>query len=181
MNFIETKLHGCFVLEPRIFEDGRGYFMESFNQKVFEEGIGQKVQFVQDNQSQSSFGVVRGLHYQTGKFAQAKLVRVLKGRVLDVAVDLRPGSPTYGEHISCELTEMNKKQMYVPRGFAHGFSVLSESAEFFYKCDNFYNKQAEAGVIYNDPSLNIDWGLDPLEVIVSIKDKELPNLQNAVL
>ena len=181
MKFIETKLSGCFILEPKIFEDERGYFIEAFNQSVFEKGISERTRFVQDNQSRSSYGVVRGLHYQTGKFAQAKLVRVLKGRVLDVAVDLRPESPTYGMHISCELTAKNKKQMFVPRGFAHGFSVLSENAEFFYKCDNFYNKEAEAGIIYNDTSLKIDWGLDPSEIIVSLKDKKLPKLQNAIL
>ena len=154
MKFIETKLKGCFILEPKIFEDERGYFMESFNQSVFEKGIGQKIQFVQDNQSRSSYGVVRGLHYQIGKNSQAKLVRVLKGRVMDVAVDLRPESPTFGQHISCELSADNRIQMFIPRGFAHGFSVLSKSAEFFYKCDNYYNKEAEAGIVYNDSSLD---------------------------
>ena len=181
MKFIETKLKGCFILEPKIFEDERGYFMESFNQSVFEKGIGQKIQFVQDNQSRSSYGVVRGLHYQIGKNSQAKLVRVLKGRVMDVAVDLRPESPTFGQHISCELSADNRIQMFIPRGFAHGFSVLSKSAEFFYKCDNYYNKGAEAGIVYNDSSLDIDWGIEAADILVSPKDLELPSVQSALI
>ena len=181
MKFIETKLKGCFILEPKIFEDERGYFMESFNQSVFEKGIGQKIQFVQDNQSRSSYGVVRGLHYQIGKNSQAKLVRVLKGRVMDVAVDLRPESPTFGQHISCELSADNRIQMFIPRGFAHGFSVLSKSAEFFYKCDNYYNKEAEAGIVYNDSSLDIDWGIEAADILVSPKDPELPSVQSALI
>ncbi|MAU71121.1 MAG: dTDP-4-dehydrorhamnose 3,5-epimerase [Pseudozobellia sp.] len=181
MKFIETKLKGCFILEPKIFEDERGYFMESFNQSVFEKGIGQKIQFVQDNQSRSSYGVVRGLHYQIGKNSQAKLVRVLKGRVMDVAVDLRPESPTFGQHISCELSADNRIQMFIPRGFAHGFSVLSKSAEFFYKCDNYYNKEAEAGIVYNDSSLDIDWGIEAADILVSPKDLELPSVQSALI
>lgn len=179
MKFIETKLKGCFVLEPTVFKDDRGYFMESFNENTFEKGVGQKVKFVQDNQSFSSKGVLRGLHYQTGAHAQAKLVRVLQGKVLDVAVDIRPNSPTYGEHVSIELTAENQKQFFVPRGFAHGFLVLSETATFFYKCDNFYNKESEGGILFNDPALNIDWQFDLSKCIVSEKDEILPLFKNA--
>ncbi|WP_428223845.1 dTDP-4-dehydrorhamnose 3,5-epimerase [Flavobacterium sp.] len=179
MNFIETKLKGCFVLEPKVFHDERGYFMESFNQNNFNQGIGAEVQFVQDNQSYSSRGVLRGLHYQCGEHAQAKLVRVLEGEVLDVAVDLRPDSETYGQSYSILLSAENKKQFYIPRGFAHGFIVLSETATFFYKCDNFYNKESEGGLIYNDPSLGIDWGMAEEELIISEKDQVLPTLENA--
>ena len=179
MNFIETKLKGCFIIEPKVFHDERGFFMESFNQHTFNQGIGAEVQFVQDNQSYSSRGVLRGLHYQCGAHAQAKLVRVLEGEVLDVAVDLRPDSQTYGQSYTIVLTAENKKQLYIPRGFAHGFIVLSETATFFYKCDNFYNKESEGGVIYNDPSLKIDWGMPEEELIISEKDQVLPTLQNA--
>ncbi|QWX83710.1 dTDP-4-dehydrorhamnose 3,5-epimerase [Cellulophaga sp. HaHaR_3_176] len=174
----ETYLKGCFVIEPKVFEDDRGYFFESFNENTFEELIG-KVHFVQDNQSFSSKGVVRAIHYQIGDHSQAKLVRVLKGVVLDVAVDLRKNSPTFGKHFSIELSEDNKKQLFIPRGFGHGFSVLSETAEFFYKCDNFYNKESEGGIIYNDKSLNIDWKVNHDDLNVSTKDLELPTLQNA--
>lgn len=179
MNFIETNLKGCFVLEPKVFHDERGYFMESFNQNVFNQGIGQEVNFVQDNQSYSSRGVLRGLHYQCGEHAQAKLVRVLEGEVLDVAVDLRPDSETYGQSYFILLSAENKKQFYVPRGFAHGFIVLSEKATFFYKCDNFYNKESEGGLIYNDPTLAIDWGMPEQELIISEKDKILPTIESA--
>ncbi len=179
MTFSETKLRGCFILEPKLFEDHRGYFFESFNEETFNQGIGETVRFVQDNQSFSHKGVVRALHYQIGEYAQAKLVRVLSGSVLDVAVDLRKNSPTFGEHVSVELTEDNKKQLFIPRGFAHGFAVLSDTAEFFYKCDNFYNKAAEGGIIYNDPTLNIDWKLSPEQIKVSEKDLVLPTLENA--
>ena len=179
MNFIETNLKGCFIIEPKVFHDERGYFMESFNQNTFNQGIGQEVCFVQDNQSYSSKGVLRGLHYQCGEHAQAKLVRVLEGEVLDVAVDLRPDSETYGQSYSILLSEENKKQFYIPRGFAHGFIVLSEKATFFYKCDNFYNKDSEGGIIYNDPSLKIDWCLSHNELIISEKDKVLPTFENA--
>jgi len=179
MNFIETNLKGCFILEPKVFHDDRGYFMESFNQNTFNQGVGQQVNFVQDNQSYSSKGVLRGLHYQCGEHAQAKLVRVLEGEVLDVAVDLRPDSETYGQSYSILLSEENKKQFYIPRGFAHGFIVLSEKATFFYKCDNFYNKESEGGLIYNDPSLAIDWGIPENELIISEKDKVLPTIENA--
>jgi dTDP-4-dehydrorhamnose 3,5-epimerase len=176
----ETYLKGCFVIEPKVFEDDRGYFFESFNDNTFEELIG-KVHFVQDNQSFSSKGVVRAIHYQIGDHSQAKLVRVLKGAVLDVAVDLRKNSSTFGKHFSIELSEDNKKQLFIPRGFGHGFSVLSETAEFFYKCDNFYNKESEGGIIYNDPSIGIDWKLPENLLLVSDKDKGLPILENANL
>lgn len=179
MNFIETNLKSCFILEPKVFHDDRGYFMESFNQNTFNQGIGQEVNFVQDNQSYSSKGVLRGLHFQCGEHAQAKLVRVLEGEVLDVAVDLRPESETFGQSYSILLSAENKKQFFVPRGFAHGFIVLSEKATFFYKCDNFYNKESEGGLIYNDPTLAIDWGIPEQELIISEKDKVLPTLENA--
>jgi dTDP-4-dehydrorhamnose 3,5-epimerase len=181
MKVTETELKGCFILEPALFKDERGYFFESFNVKNFNDAIGGQVTFVQDNQSYSSYGVVRAIHYQRGDFAQAKLVRVLSGRVLDVAVDLRKNSPTFGQHFSIELTAENKKQLFIPKGFGHGFSVLSETAEFFYKCDNFYNKASEGGIIYNDPSLDIDWKLLFNEIKVSEKDLELPILENAML
>ncbi len=179
MEFIETKLKGCFEINPNVIEDERGYFMESFNESKFRQGVGQKVIFVQDNQSYSTRGVLRGLHYQTGEHAQAKLVRVLQGEVLDVAVDIRPDSATYGQSVSILLTATNKKQFFIPRGFAHGFLVLSESATFFYKCDNFYNKESEGGIMYNDPSLAIDWQLSTEEYIISAKDQILPTLKNA--
>lgn len=179
MKFTETKLKGCFILEPNIIGDERGYFMESFNEKTFGKGVGQEVHFVQDNQSYSSKGVLRGLHYQTGEDAQAKLVRVLQGEVLDVAVDIRPNSPTFGQYESILLSAENQKQFFVPRGFAHGFLVLSETATFFYKCDNFYNKESEGGIIYNDPALNINWNFQESELIISEKDTILPTLENA--
>ncbi|WP_445709932.1 dTDP-4-dehydrorhamnose 3,5-epimerase [Flavobacterium sp.] len=179
MEFIETDLKGCFILEPRVFKDERGYFMESYNELTFQNGVGQKVNFVQDNQSHSSKGVLRGLHYQCGENAQAKLVRVLEGEVLDIAVDIRPNSETYGQYISILLTAKNQKQLFIPRGFAHGFLVLSESATFFYKCDNFYNAASEGGIIFNDPTINIDWNFSIEELIISDKDRELPMLVNA--
>ncbi|WP_055444115.1 dTDP-4-dehydrorhamnose 3,5-epimerase [Lacinutrix himadriensis] len=181
MKATETKLEDCFVLEPTIFEDKRGYFFESFNQEKFNTLINKKVDFVQDNESFSSKGVLRGLHYQVGAHAQAKLVRVIKGKVLDVAVDIRANSKTFGQHVAVELSEDNKKQLFVPRGFAHGFIVLSETAIFSYKCDNLYNKESEGGIIYNDPKLNIDWQLPEDELLVSEKDVILPNLENARL
>ena len=177
----ETKLKGCFVLEPTIFADERGYFMESFNEERFNAAIGSKVNFIQDNQSFSSKGVIRALHYQIGEHAQAKLVRVLSGTVLDVAVDLRRDSPTFGEHFSIELSSENKKQLFIPRGFAHGFVVLSDTAEFFYKCDNYYNKESEGGILFSDPSLNIDWKFSHEQLIVSEKDQVLPTLDSARL
>lgn len=176
MKVTKTKLEGCFIIEPTIFDDGRGYFFESFNKRTFKEQTGIDVEFVQDNQSMSQRGVLRGLHFQKGKFAQAKLVRVIKGRVLDVAVDIRPKSPTYGKSFSIELSEENKMQLYIPKGFAHGFSVLEDDTIFSYKCDNYYNKESEGGVIYNDSSLNIDWNLDKEEILLSEKDKKLPKM-----
>ena len=181
MTAIETKLKGCFIIEPKLFEDDRGYFFESFNQTKFNSLIGKDIRFIQDNESFSSRGVLRGLHYQIGEHAQAKLVRVIKGNVLDVAVDLRKGSETFGEHIAIELNEENKKQLFIPRGFAHGFVVLSKTSIFSYKCDNYYNKESEGGIIYNDRDLNIDWKLNEKEFIVSEKDLQLPTLKEAVL
>lgn len=175
----ETKLRGCFIFEPKVFQDGRGSFLESYNQKVFNKLSDQNVTFVQDNESFSSKGVLRGLHYQIGDFAQAKLVRVVQGKVLDVAVDIRTGSPTFGKHISIELSAENRKQLYVPRGFAHGFIVLSETAIFSYKCDNYYNKASEGGIIFSDSNLNIDWRLPKDQLLVSGKDLNLPKLENA--
>ncbi|MCF8714894.1 dTDP-4-dehydrorhamnose 3,5-epimerase [Joostella atrarenae] len=181
MEITETKLKGCFVIKPRVFEDERGYFFESFNNNQFNKAIGEKINFVQDNQSFSRKGVVRALHYQLGEHAQAKLVRVLQGAVLDVAVDIRKGSETFGEYVAVELSAENKKQLFIPRGFAHGFVALSDTAEFFYKCDNYYNKEAEGGIIYNDSSINIDWVLDKEELLLSPKDIVLPELKNARL
>lgn len=179
MQFTETKLKGCFVIEPKIIGDERGSFMESFNERTFAEGTGSPVHFVQDNQSMSTRGVLRGLHYQTGEHAQAKLVRVLKGEVLDVAVDLRPDSPTFGQYESILLSADNQKQFFVPRGFAHGFLVRSETAVFFYKCDNFYNKESEGGLIFNDPSVGIQWDFPESEMTISEKDQILPTLNHA--
>ncbi len=179
MNFIPTKLKGCFVIEPKIIKDERGYFMESYNEKTFQNGVGQEVHFVQDNQSFSTKGVLRGLHYQTGDNAQAKLVRVLQGEVLDVAVDIRPDSETFGQYESVLLSDENQTQFFVPRGFAHGFLVLSETATFFYKCDNFYNKDSEGGLIYNDETINIDWQFPTNDLIISGKDLLQPKLENA--
>ncbi|RTY88280.1 dTDP-4-dehydrorhamnose 3,5-epimerase [Flavobacterium sp. RSP15] len=179
MNFIPTALEGCYIIEPKIINDERGYFMESFNENTFQKGVHQDVHFVQDNQSFSTKGVLRGLHYQTGIHAQAKLVRVLQGEVLDIAVDIRPNSKTFGEHIAIVLSADNQKQFFVPRGFAHGFLVLSETATFFYKCDNFYNKDSEGGIIYNDPQLTINWQFPEIELLISYKDNVLPTLENA--
>ncbi|RYG15451.1 MAG: dTDP-4-dehydrorhamnose 3,5-epimerase [Chitinophagaceae bacterium] len=178
MEIIQTVLKDCVIIKPRVFEDSRGYFFESFNQKSFEDQTGLSGKFVQDNQSFSSYGVIRGLHAQAGEFAQAKLVRVLKGEVLDVAVDIRPGSPTFGQHISVKLSAENRQQLYVPRGFLHGFSVLSETAEFFYKCDNFYQKDAEVGIMYNDQELNIDWLIPAGKESISDKDLILKNFSS---
>jgi len=175
MKYTETKLSGCFILEPAVFEDERGYFFESYNEIRLAEILGHNPHFVQDNQSKSQFGVVRGLHMQADEHAQAKLVRVLEGKVLDVAVDVRPNSPTYGQHVAVELSAENKKQLFVPRGFLHGFSVLSEQAVFSYKCDNHYNKDAEDGVHPLDPQLAIDWRIPVNQMILSQKDKEAQN------
>lgn len=179
MNFISTKLEGCFIIEPKIIQDSRGYFMESFNENSFQNGIGKRVTFVQDNQSFSSKGVLRGFHYQTGEHAQAKLVRVLQGEVLDVAVDIRPNSSTYGQYVSTILSAENQTQFFIPRGFAHAFLVLSETATFFYKCDNFYDKESEGGIIYNDPILSVDWQFPIADMLISEKDQNLPTLENA--
>jgi dTDP-4-dehydrorhamnose 3,5-epimerase len=179
MPFIETGLPGLLVFEPMVFDDNRGFFFEAYNQKMFG-GAGIENQFVQDNQSYSTYGVIRGLHYQVTPFAQAKLMRVLVGTILDVAVDIRKGSPTFGKSFSIELSAANKKQLFLPAGFAHGFSVLSEVAEVMYKCDNFYSKVSEHGIIYNDPALNIDWKVPMDKVIVSDKDLELPTFANCV-
>lgn len=173
MPFIETGIADLKVFEPTVWGDDRGYFFESYNFNVFK-AAGIDAQFVQDNQSRSGYGVLRGLHYQVPPFAQAKLVRVTSGEVLDVAVDIRPDSPSYGQSFSVRLSAENKKQLFVPRGFAHGFVVLSETAEFFYKCDNFYSKESEGGLLFNDPKLQIDWQIDLEKVILSEKDKLNP-------
>lgn len=172
MKATETKLKGCFILEPTIFEDERGYFFESYNENKLEQILGYRPTFVQDNQSKSSYGVIRGLHMQAGEHSQAKLVRVVEGAVIDVAVDVRPGSETYGQAIAVELSAENKKQLFIPRGFLHGFSVISESAVFFYKCDNGYNKESEDGVYPLDESFGIDWQIPEDKMVLSEKDKE---------
>lgn len=181
MAFVKTAFPGLMIFEPAVFEDSRGYFFESFNQNLFAEA-GIPIQFVQDNQAQSSYGVLRGLHFQKPPHAQTKLVRVLSGTILDVVVDIRQGSPTYGQVFTVELSAENKKQLLVPKGFAHGYSVLSPTAEVFYKCDAFYNKASEGGILYNDPQLAIDWKIPADAVVVSDKDKVYPvfaNHQNA--
>jgi dTDP-4-dehydrorhamnose 3,5-epimerase len=179
MNFTAFPLEGCYCIEPLIFNDNRGYFLESFNEITFAENTGQSIHFVQDNQSFSSKGVLRGLHYQVGEHAQSKLIQVLSGEILDIAVDIRPGSATFGEYVSIVLSAQNQKQFFIPKGFAHGFLVLSDTATIFYKCDNFYNKASEGGIIYNDPTLNIDWQLPDNKLILSEKDAILPTLENA--
>lgn len=178
MIFTEQKIKGVWVIEPKVFADSRGYFMEAFKQNEFEEHVG-KVDFVQDNESKSSFGVLRGLHYQKGEFSQAKLVRVIKGEVLDVAVDIRKSSPTFGQHVAVLLSEENKKQLFIPRGFAHGFVVLSDEAIFTYKVDNVYAPQADAGIMFNDPDVNIQWPIAANQMLLSEKDKKHPNLKDA--
>lgn len=175
MPFIETGIPGLMVFEPKIFEDSRGYFFEAYNADTFAAN-GIQYRFVQDNQSSSSYGVIRGLHFQLNPHAQTKLVRALRGTILDVAVDIREGSPTFGKVFSIELSAENKKQLLIPKGFAHGFSVLSERAEVFYKCDSFYNKESDGGIHYADPALAIDWKIDPAKAIVSDKDQRLPLL-----
>jgi len=180
MNFIETNLKGCFIIEPNVFYDGRGYFLESYNKNTFKKGIGSDVDFIQDNRSLSSFGVLRGLHFQKGNDAQSKLVMVLSGKVLDVVVDIRPDSSTFGQYFTVELSSENKKQLFIPRGFAHGFVVLSDSAEFFYKVDNYYAPKSEAGILYCDPELNIDWRLAQNELIINSKDLNLPSFKDVL-
>ncbi len=176
----ETKLKGCFIIEPTIFEDERGYFFESYNHRDFCEAIGREVNFVQDNQSFSKKGVLRGLHFQKGEHAQAKLVSVIEGRIQDVVVDLRKNSPTFGEYLSIELCGDDKKQLFVPRGFAHGFLTLSESARMFYKCDNYYCQEAEGGIRFDCLELNIKWSMDLDNLLLSKKDKNLPNHSSAL-
>lgn len=178
MNIIKTEIEGVVILEPIVFKDDRGYFMESFSKKFFDAEVC-KTEFVQDNESKSSYGVLRGLHFQKPPYAQSKLVRVVKGSVLDVAVDIRKGSPTFGQHVAVELTEDNKCQFFVPRGFAHGFVVLSEEVIFQYKCDNFYAPQHEGAIAWNDPALNIDWTIADDKIILSEKDKNHPVLSDA--
>ncbi len=173
-----TKLKDCYIIHDTVFEDSRGYFFESFNQQTFAKLTGLDVHFVQDNQSKSSKGVLRGLHFQKGEHAQAKLVRVLQGRVLDVVVDIRRDSPTFGQHVAIELTAENRLQFFVPRGFAHGFIVLEDHTVFFYKCDNFYNKTSEGGLMFNDTDLGIDWVLKGEEFILSEKDKNNPTFKD---
>ncbi|HUC83359.1 MAG TPA: dTDP-4-dehydrorhamnose 3,5-epimerase [Flavisolibacter sp.] len=175
MPFVKTPIRDLLIFEPAVFEDSRGYFFEAYNEQIFlKEGL--QLKFVQDNQSRSSFGVIRGLHYQLNPYAQTKLVRVLEGAIIDVAVDIRQGSPTYGQSFAVELSAANKKQLLVPAGFAHGFSVISETAIVFYKCDQFYNKESEGGILYNDPALKIDWQVPADKVLVSEKDQQQPLL-----
>jgi dTDP-4-dehydrorhamnose 3,5-epimerase len=178
MTVSKTNLEGCFIVEPKIFEDKRGFFFESYNAELFNSHAGVNINFVQDNESFSIQGVLRGLHFQKGIHAQAKLVRVIQGKILDVVVDIREKSETYGQHTSVILSDANKRQLFVPRGFAHGFVVLSKEAIFSYKCDNYYNKLAESGIRFNDPKLNIDWVLSIDELIISDKDLELPYLND---
>ena len=179
MEVLRTCIEGAIIIEPCLFKDGRGYFFESFNQREFEEKVC-KTTFVQDNESKSSYGVIRGLHFQKPPFAQSKLVRIVKGAVLDVAVDIREGSPTFGQHVAVELTEENHRQFFIPRGFAHGFVVLSEEAVFMYKVDNKYAPQAEASIVYNDETLGIDWMLGESQMLLSPKDKEGMAFREAV-
>jgi dTDP-4-dehydrorhamnose 3,5-epimerase len=177
MKIEESPIKGCFNIEPSVFEDHRGYFYESFNQKLIDNAIGYSPQFVQDNQSQSIFGVLRGLHLQLGEWAQAKLIRAVEGRILDVVVDVRLDSPQFGEHFAIELSAANKRQIFVPRGFAHGFAVLSDRATIHYKADNYYNKESESGLFYDDPALSIDWEVPVDRIITSDKDLLLPTLE----
>lgn len=179
MPFIETGIPGLLVYEPKVFHDHRGYFFESYNASSFAAN-GQTMVFVQDNQARSNYGVLRGLHFQREPHAQTKLIRVLEGSIIDVVVDLRTGAPTYGKSFAIELTAENKKQLLVPKGFAHGYAVISETAEVMYKCDNFYHKESEGGLIYSDPALEINWGIDLSQALVSEKDQILPTLENCV-
>jgi dTDP-4-dehydrorhamnose 3,5-epimerase len=179
MGFVPTELDGVLIYEPKVFKDDRGYFFESYNQKTFDES-GLKFNFVQDNQSVSTCGVLRGLHYQLAPHAQTKLLRVIDGSILDVVVDIRKGSRTYKRWLSLELSGENNKQVFMPKGFAHGFIVLSKEAVVAYKCDSFYNKESEAGIRFNDPELNINWGMDTKDIIVSEKDSKLPFFKEAI-
>ena len=179
MNVIETSIPGVVILEPRVFGDARGYFFESWSQRDLDAALGRHVAFVQDNESKSRYGVVRGLHFQKGRSVQGKLVRVVSGRVLDVAVDIRVGSPWFGRYVACELSGENHRQMFIPRGFAHGFSVLSEEAVFQYKCDRLYEPSSEAAIAWNDPALGIDWGVPASDIILSEKDMHHPLLSQS--
>lgn len=176
MEIIKPEIEGLLIIRPKVFEDARGYFFESYSKRAFDDAVGYPVEFVQDNQSKSSYGVVRGLHFQKPPYTQAKLVRCIKGKVLDVAVDMRKDSPTFGKHVAVELSEENKVQFFVPKGFAHGFSVLSEEAVFQYKCDNYYAPQADGGISIADDSLGIDWKVAPEDMILSEKDLKHPKL-----
>ena len=178
MEYKKTTIEGAYIIEPKVFNDARGYFFEAWKKEEFEQHIG-KVEFVQDNESKSSYGVLRGLHYQKGDCSQAKLVRVIKGKVLDVAVDIRKSSPTFGKYVMVELSDENKRQFFIPRGFAHGFLVLSDEAIFTYKVDNAYAPQADAGIRWNDPDINIQWPIDPAQVQTSEKDLKQPFLKDA--
>lgn len=178
MEVIKTEIEGLYILEPRVFKDDRGYFFESFSQKEFDEEI-RPIKFVQDNESKSCYGVLRGLHFQKGKHSQSKLVRVVKGKVVDIAVDIRKGSPTFGKHVACELTADNHRQFFVPRGFAHGFVVLSQEAVFQYKCDNIYAPESEGALAWDDPDLGIDWIVPSEKILLSAKDKSHPRLKDA--
>lgn len=180
MNYLKTDIEGVFIIEPKVFNDSRGYFFEAFKQDEFEKNVG-KVNFVQDNESKSSRGVLRGLHYQKGEYSQAKLVRVIKGTVVDVAIDIRKSSPTFGKYVMVELSEENKRQLFIPRGFAHGFLVLSEEAIFTYKVDNIYAPQSEASIRFNDPEIGIKWPIAPEEMLLSPKDMAGKSLSDAEL
>ncbi len=180
MNVIKTEIEGVVIIEPRVFSDNRGYFFEAYSQRDFDQLV-RPIRFIQDNESRSQKGVLRGLHYQKWPFAQSKLVRVIKGEVLDVAVDIRKGSPTYGKHVSCLLTAENKRQFFIPRGFAHGFAVLSDEAVFQYKCDNYYAPQSEGAIAWDDPDLGIDWKVPTANRILSEKDSHHPRLKDAEL
>lgn len=177
----ETELEGCYILKPTVYNDERGYFVEFFNQNVLNKCLNRTITFVQDNESKSSKGVLRGLHFQKGEYAQAKLVRVIKGKVLDVVVDIRPSSKTFGKSFSVELSQENKLQLFIPRGFAHGFLALEDDTIFAYKCDNYYNKESESGIVFNDKDLAIDWKVDTNSLILSSKDHVLPDFKNIEL
>jgi dTDP-4-dehydrorhamnose 3,5-epimerase len=181
MKVTESPLKGCFVIEQKVFRDERGFFFEAYQQQKFEEAIGQEVHFVQDNVSVSKKGVLRGLHFQKGNSAQSKLIQVLKGEVLDVVVDLREGSSTFGQHFKMKLSSENRKSIFIPKGMAHGFLALSESVIFSYKCDELYDPKSEAGILYNDPTLDIDWEIGEDELILSVKDLNLPLLKDLLL
>ena len=179
MDVIKTDIDGVVIIEPNIFKDSRGYFFESFSQREFNEKVA-NINFVQDNESKSSYGVIRGLHFQKPPYAQSKLVRCVRGKVLDVALDIREGSPTYGKHVAVELTENNHRQLFIPKGFAHGFAVLSDEAVFQYKCDEFYHPEAEGAIAWDDPDLNIDWSIPADKILLSEKDKHHPFLKDFI-